>query len=143
MAEDDMAEIEQKGWVNLSEHSWVSPAKRYSLEDQLYEELLEYATTTRSSPSAILITGPAGYGMSTLLMVLALKVLTEKAGLAFMLNPSQSIIQGDVEYTISLFPDKKIFFFVDNAADNVEGLIDSLQRLREKKQSALFIICER
>ena len=25
-----MAEIEQKGWVNLSEHSWVSPAKRYS-----------------------------------------------------------------------------------------------------------------
>ena len=126
-------------WALLSAGKYF----KRDLEDQLYEELLEYATTTRYSPGAILITGPAGYGMSTLLMVLALKVLTEKAGLAFMLRPSRSIIQGDIEYVISLFPDKKIFFFVDNAADNVEALNDSLQRLRDKKQSALFIICER
>ncbi len=120
-------------------------AKKYftrDLEDELYDVLLDYATSTKPSTKALNILAPAGYGTTTLLMTLAGALVRERAGSIYMLKPGRQIIVGDIEYAVDI-SEGPIFFFVDNAADEIENIKNSIQRLKEVNKAALFVLGER
>ena len=112
------------------------------IEDECYSDLLDYATGTSKRPSVTLILAPAGYGVTTLIMTLASKLVTDRAGAVFMLKPGSALIEGDIDFASSLFPNRP-FFFVDNAADHVDNLSSIIQRLKETGRTAMFILGER
>ncbi len=112
------------------------------LEEEIYTELLDYATSSSKSPSVITVLGPAGYGVSTLLMTLAARLAKDKAGRIFMHKPGNPLLEGDIEFALSLFPGRS-FIFVDNAADSAERLNSLINRLRETGRIAMFILGDR
>ena len=112
------------------------------IEEEIYENLLDYATSSARKPQITTILGPAGYGISTLLMSLATKLIKEKAGAVFYLKPGKSVSLGDIEYAMKVFKYRP-FFFVDNAADSNNDLDTTINRLRETKFSAMFVLGER
>jgi tetratricopeptide (TPR) repeat protein len=93
-------------------------------------------------PKSVAILGPAGYGTTTLLMILATELVKQKAGPVFMLKPGARFIEGDVEFAISLFA-QPAFFFVDNAADHGDTLRVVIQLLRDQNRTAMFVLGER
>jgi tetratricopeptide (TPR) repeat protein len=113
------------------------------LEEELYDELLDYATSTTRKASPLAILGPAGYGMTTLLYALAVRLVGERAGPVFMHVPGTPVLEGDVVFAASLFPDKRTFLFVDDAADFSSSLLDSGYRLRDAGKTALLVLAER
>lgn len=112
------------------------------IEEELYDELLEYATSTKRKVTKSILLSPAGYGVTTLLMGLAAKLVKDRAGKVFMLKPGCPFIEGDVLFAESLF-EEKIFFLVDQAADYKTNLSSALQRFREMKLEAMFFLGER
>jgi tetratricopeptide (TPR) repeat protein len=125
--------------------NWALIAKRLTferdIEADVYNDLLDYATNSNSSTTIISILGPAGYGSSTLLMTLAGRIVHERAGRVFMLKPNQALLEGDIEYALSLFAEPT-FFFVDNASEFGAKLNDINQILKESGKSALFVLGE-
>ncbi|MBI3168352.1 MAG: SIR2 family protein [Chloroflexi bacterium] len=107
----------------------------------LYNELLDYATNTVPHAVAITILGSAGYGVSTLLMSLAVRIVKEQAGKVFMLKPGQDLIEGDIEFASSLFQNPT-FFFIDNASDYSGKISNAIQTIKEKNKSAMFVLGE-
>lgn len=112
------------------------------VEEELYDELLEYATSTKKSVKTSILLSPAGYGITTLLMALAVKLVKDRAGKVFILKPGHQLLEGDVLFARSLF-EEKTFFIVDNAADHKSHLSSVLQRFRETKSEAMFFLGER
>ncbi len=113
------------------------------IEDTIFDEdLLEYATDTSRKPVSIAVLGPAGYGVTTLLLALSSRLVHERVGPVFMLKPEATLLEGDVEYAVSLFPERP-FFFIDNAADHVDALRSAVQRLRDTGRTAMFVLGER
>ena len=49
-----------------------------------------------------LLLGPAGYGVSTLMMTLAARLVQERAGTVLMLKPGHPLLEGDIEFASSL-----------------------------------------
>jgi tetratricopeptide (TPR) repeat protein len=113
------------------------------IEEEVYDELLDYATSSSRKPSTRVILGPAGFGMSTLLYTLTGRLVEDRAGSVFMLKDGAALLVGDVLFAASLFPDKRPFFVVDNAADHSDALLDSVYRLRDAGLPALFLMAER
>lgn len=111
------------------------------IEDEVFEELLDYATINPKGPASHLVVGPAGYGISTILMSLAVRLVTEKVGPVFFHRHGQPIREGDVEYATSLFSTIP-FFIVDNAADNKHTLGRAISVLKDHKRPALFLMGE-
>ena len=126
--------------------NWALIGKRQyferDIEEQVYDELLDYATSTPKKTRLTVILGSAGYGITTLLMTLATKLVEEKAGPVLMLKPGFNILEGDIEYACSIFSEG-VFFFVDNAADYSILLRTIIHRLRETKRPAMFVLGER
>ena len=112
------------------------------IEEEVYEEFLDYATSDSKTPVVHMLLGPAGYGTSTLLMTLGVRLVKELAGAVFMLRPGRSVIEGDIEFAVSAFPERP-FFFVDNAADQAHVLAPLIQRFRETKTRAMLVLGER
>ncbi len=112
------------------------------IEEQVYEELLDYATSTKKSARVIVLLAPAGYGVTTLLMTLAGKLVKQRAGTVYMIKPAQPLLEGDVEYAISISAERP-FFFIDNSSDYVGDLKPIRHRLKETKKTALFVIGSR
>ncbi len=113
------------------------------LEDEVYDELLDFATSVSQSPTSLLVTGPAGYGATTLLLSLATRLVSDNAGPVFLHRPGSPISEGDVELGASLFPAKRPFFLIDNGADHVGELASALYTLRETDRACCFLIAER
>lgn len=113
------------------------------IEEEMYDDILDYATTAVRKPRVDIILGPAGYGVTTLMMSLAAKLVKDEAGTVFMLKAGHSVLEGDVEYASSVFPDLPVFFFVNNAADHSGALYTVIHRLRESGNPAMFILGER
>ena len=67
------------------------PFKR-DVEDEIWDETLEFATSPDAKSRAIATIAPAGYGITTLLMALAAKVVKERIGPVFMLREGQQVI---------------------------------------------------
>ncbi|MBN2684826.1 MAG: SIR2 family protein [Pontiellaceae bacterium] len=112
------------------------------IEDDVFDELLDYATDDKAYPKTCAVLGSAGYGMTTLLMTLAARLVADKAGPVFMLKPGQSVIEGDVQYAFSLLEGRP-FFFVDDAADQLDCVKKTIHRLKETNSAAMFIFGER
>ncbi len=112
------------------------------IEEPIYDELLDYVTGKTNKPSVDIILAPAGYGISTLMMSLAAKLIQDRAGAVFMLNPGSTVIEGDIEFAYNIFPDRP-FFFVDSAADHSSRVHNIIHRLSDTKKSAMFVLGER
>ena len=113
------------------------------IEEDIYDGLLDYATSSSRKPSARVILGPAGFGMSTLLYTLAGRLVEDRAGSVFMLKESASLLEGDVLFAAGMFPTKRPFFIIDNAADYSDQILDSIYRLRDAGLAAIFVVAER
>lgn len=113
------------------------------IEETLYDNMIDYATSTGDKPKASVILGSAGYGTSTLLMSLASKLVKERAGAVFMLKPGHPLIEGDVEFALSLFPGMRPFFFVDNARRYCNTLSTLMHHLQDTGRPAMFVLGER
>ena len=111
------------------------------IEEEVFEELLDYATMSPKGPASHVVVAPAGYGISTILMSLAVRLVTEKVGPVFYHRHGRPIREGDVEYAISLFPTIP-FFIVDNAADNKHAIGKAIGVVRDRKMPALFLMGE-
>lgn len=112
------------------------------IEEDIFNDLLDYATKSPKSPTSAIILGSAGYGMSTLLKTLAAKLVQEKAGPVFYLKPGRPLLLGDVEFAVSISTEIP-FFVIDNAGDHKATLKDATQKLRELKKPAFFLTGER
>lgn len=112
------------------------------IEEELYDDLLDYITSIKKKLKINILLSPAGYGTTTLLMVLAVKLIKDRACKVFMLKPGRSVIEGDILYAESLFKDETCFI-IDNAADQKNVLQTVIQRFREAKKAAMFLIGER
>jgi tetratricopeptide (TPR) repeat protein len=112
------------------------------IEEDIYDSLLDFATSSRRVPKVDIVLGPAGYGVTTLLMTLAARLVQEKAGPVFMLKPARDIREGDVEFAVSI-SDSHPFFFVDNAAEYSTVIHTITHILKETGKSAMFILGER
>jgi len=112
------------------------------IEDEIYDQLLDYVTGNSKVPTSIIILAPAGYGITTLIMTLAARLVKEGAGPVFMLKPGKSPYEGDIDFAASIF-DQRPFFFVDNASDYSEFIYNASHILKDKKQTALFVLGER
>ena len=112
------------------------------IEEQIYNDLLDYATSSATKPSVDIILGSAGYGTTTLMMSLAVKLIKEKAGPVFMIKPSQFLNEGDIEFAATAFSGRP-FFFIDTAAEYAYPLKTIIQRFKEKKIPAMLVLGER
>jgi tetratricopeptide (TPR) repeat protein len=113
------------------------------IEPDLYDEILEYATSASQTPILLSVLGPAGYGTTTVLMDVAANVVSERAGAVFFHRPGTPFLEGDVEFASSVFADTCPIFVTDNAADHVLPLHNSLYRLKTLKRPSVFLIGER
>ena len=112
------------------------------LEEDIYEELLDFATGSQKTPNVSIILGPAGYGITTLMMTLAAKLVQDRAGSVFMVKPGSPLLEGDIEFAVSTAPNKP-FIFVDDAADHSGVLLSINHRLKDMKIPAMFVLGER
>jgi tetratricopeptide (TPR) repeat protein len=113
------------------------------IEEDIFNTLLDYLVGSAKKPSTNVLVGPAGYGVTTLLMTIASRIALEKIGFAFALKPARPLIEGDIEFACSIFPDSPPFFFVDNAADYGDQLSSSIARLANLKRRAFFLLADR
>jgi len=111
------------------------------IQGDIYDVLLDFATSSKTSPSVCILLGPAGYGVSTLLKVFSIQIVKESAGAVFKLRIGASVLEGDIEFASSLFPN--VFFVVDDAADFAFDLERCVHLLRESKKRAMFLLGDR
>jgi tetratricopeptide (TPR) repeat protein len=112
------------------------------IEDQIYDGLIEFATDTTPKTVTNIMLAPAGYGITTLLKTLAVRLIQQKAGVVFFLKEGASLKEGDVEFAQSI-TNSRAFFIIDNGADHKNALQAVIQRSRELKHANLFLIGER
>lgn len=113
------------------------------LEEEIYEDLLDYATQTTPKAKSLIVLGPAGYGVTTILLSLGARLVSERAGAVFMHRPGTALVEGDIEFACSLFPNQRPFFIVDNAADHGEAIHYAASLLGSSSRPALFLLGER
>lgn len=127
--------------------NWALIGKRMQferdLEEVIYDDLLDYATSGSKSIVTLVVLGPAGYGISTFLMAIAAKLVHDRVGSVFMHKPGSALVEGDIEFAASLFDNKRPFFILDNAADNVEAVERAVDRFRHARRAVLFLLGER
>lgn len=112
------------------------------IEEEIYDALLDFATGSGRGPKVDIVLGPAGYGVTTLMMTLAVRLVEEMAGPVFMLKPAGEIKEGDVEFATSIFGGRP-FFFIDNAADHSDVLHSAIHLLKETGKTAMFMLGDR
>ncbi|MDZ4379915.1 MAG: SIR2 family protein [Parvibaculum sp.] len=127
--------------------NWSLIAKGISferdLEEEVYDSILDYATGSAKAPATRTVLAPAGYGTTTLLRKLAVRLVNDRAGHVFMHRESAPFLQGDIEFAASLFPDERPFFIIDNPADHQHDIYATIHRLRDIEKPALFLMGER
>lgn len=112
------------------------------IEEEIYETLLDFATASGKKPRVNILLGPAGYGVTTLLMTLSVRLVQEQAGPIFMLKPGRTIIEGDIDFATSVF-NSRPFFFIDNAADHIETIHAISHIFKEMGKPIMFMLGER
>ncbi len=127
--------------------NWGLIAKKIAferdLEDEVYDALLDYGTSSATQPSTAIVLAPAGYGTTTILRQLAARLVNDRAGSVFLHKEGTPLDQGDIEFAASLFPDECPFFVIDAAADNASNVFNAIHRLRDIASPAMFLLGER
>jgi hypothetical protein len=113
------------------------------IEEEIYEVIIDYATSMSNNPFVNIILASAGYGVTTLLMTLASRIVRDRACHVFFLKTGQSIIDGDIEFALNLFPEDKIIFIVDNCAEHSDTINTIIHNYRQTNKSVMFLIGER
>lgn len=116
---------------------------RRDIEDEVYDMLLDYATETKAHARTCIISGSAGYGISTLLMTLAVKLVKNHAGKVFFHKYPSELREGDVFYALSETSNDQHFFFIDNAADYTSFIRSTIQHAKETGKSIMFVLGDR
>jgi tetratricopeptide (TPR) repeat protein len=112
------------------------------VESELLDDLLDFATSDSKRPTTNLVLGSAGYGISTVLLRLAARLVKEDAGPIFMHRRATPLTEGDLEFAASLGLERP-FFIVDNAADVAPSVIGGIRHLRDAGMPACFLLGER
>lgn len=129
---------DRANWALVGRHLQIER----DIEPDLYDALLDYATGDSQMPSLFAVLGPAGYGTTTVLMDVAANLVTARATV-FLHRPGTPLSEGDVEFASSIFENTCPVFVVDNAADHILALHNSIHRLKALKRPAAFLIGER
>jgi len=141
------AEPNVKDFLRGSRPNWslVSQNRRFirDVEEDLWFWTTDFVTDPKAKSTALAITGPAGYGITTILMALALSIVSARNGPVFMLKEGAEVSPGDVGYAATLFPEVPCFFIVDQAREHVGELQVALAQQRRTKSNCLFICGER
>ena len=116
---------------------------RRDVEEEIWEEVTEFATAPDAKSRGITVVAPAGYGVTTLLMTLAARVVEARIGPCFLLRSQAEVREGDIDFAASLFPDVASFFFVDQAREHVGALETALYQQRTTDHNCLFMLGER
>lgn len=112
------------------------------LEEPIVNEILDFATASSPGPRSRIILGPAGYGMTTLLMAISAWSARNRAANIFHLKRDASPLLSDVEFAVTHIAGAAIFV-VDNAADHSENLAIIWSRLRELGVDAFLLMGDR
>jgi tetratricopeptide (TPR) repeat protein len=127
--------------------NWALLAKKQyferDVEDGIYDELLDFATSQAMGSTTLLLLGSAGYGTTTVLLSLATRLVSDNAGPVFLHRPGTNLTPGDIEYGASLFSEKRPFFIIDNAADHMKNLAFAAARMNDLKRPACFLMGDR
>jgi len=113
---------------------------RRDVEDEVWNDVLEYATDPTGKSAAVGIIAPAGYGISTLLKSVAALIVKEKIGPVFMLRPGADVLEADVAVAATIFPRSRTFFIIDQGREQASAIATALS---QSKTNCLFIIGER
>lgn len=112
------------------------------VEEPLYEMLLDGATDPTQRVRSQILLGPAGYGVSTLLRRLAVRLAQDQVGTVLWHRPGTPFLVADVEFAATSLPGP-VFFIVDNASDADEALPGAVTQLRERGRDANFVFGDR
>jgi len=109
------------------------------IEEDLYDDVLDYLTSSAERATCLALLGPAGYGVTTILMNLAVRLVKERVGPVYFLKTGADLLEGDVDFAIGIAGTEIACFVVDDAADCNYQLQNTIARLRDTKQPAVFI----
>jgi cold shock CspA family protein len=113
------------------------------IEDDVWERVIEFATNPKAKSTAFVLTGPAGYGITTIVMAMALRIVEAKQGPVFLLKEGAEIKEADVAYAANLFPEVACFFLIDQAREHVSRIQNALVQQSNTDHNCLFILAER
>lgn len=113
---------------------------RRDIEDEVWNEVLEYATDPSARSRTLAVIAPAGYGVTTLLMSIAAQIVKQNIGPVFMLRASAQVLESDVAFAAALFPQIPTFFVVDQAREQAAALATTLSLVKE---NCLVLLGER
>jgi hypothetical protein len=113
------------------------------IEQELLDGVLEFSAGVNPKSTVFALLGPAGYGITTILMATAVKIVRENWGTVFALRQGKEVKEGDVYYAASLFPDFPCYFVIDQAKEHASRIQSALSQQRSVKRNSLFIIGER
>ncbi|RZU28979.1 hypothetical protein [Edaphobacter modestus] len=88
----------------------------------------------------MVLTAPAGYGITTIMVSQALRIVDGGIGPAFMLREGAEVNEGEVGFAASLFPDVDCYLIVDQARDQLANIQNAMAQRRLAKNNTLFII---
>lgn len=112
---------------------------RRDVEADLYEDILDYVTSDAERPICLVVLGAAGYGTTTILMNVAAKLVKERVGPIYHLKRGADVLEGDVEFAISVAKSDTACFFVDDAADCAQQLQNTVSRMRDARRRVVFV----
>jgi len=112
------------------------------VEEPLFDELADYATGDKQSPTSLALLGSAGYGVTTVLMKAAARLVKEEVGAVLMHKRGTPLVEGDIEFAVSVLGPRP-FFVIDNAADEGSSIVQAVRRLRDLGSPACFLLGER
>jgi hypothetical protein len=113
------------------------------IEEELWDDVLDFATTPEAKSRAMAILAPAGYGITTLLMSVGANIVKERIGTVFMLRDGADVLEGDIQFAATLFPEEACFFLVDQAREQAIPLQTALAQQRQTNRNCLFVLGER
>jgi tetratricopeptide (TPR) repeat protein/cold shock CspA family protein len=112
------------------------------IEEPLFESLLDAATDPEQRTRSSLMLGPAGYGTTTALRRLAVRLADDQVGSILWHRQGAQFLAADVEFAASALP-PPLFFVVDNASDASDALTDAVAIVRERRRHAHFLLGDR
>jgi SIR2-like domain len=110
------------------------------IEEEVWNDILEFATDPTGNSRALAVIAPAGYGVSTVLMSLAAQIVKANTGPVFMLRASAQVLEADAVFAASIYPDSSTFLVVDQAREQASAVATAIS---QSKRNCLFILGER
>lgn len=127
---------DQPNWALIGAGKYFKRDK----EDDIFDTLLDYATGPARTPQSAVVTAPAGYGITTLLMAIAARYVREKVGPVYFLKVSGSVGEGDVEFACRVRPNAITLFVIDDASEHLLGIRRAIECLKKLKLPAFFLL---